>query len=186
MSNIASIRTGLKLELDGDLFDVVSFQHVNPGKGQAFVRAKVRNMKTGQVLERTFKQGDNLITPDVEQRQMQYLYHDDSGYHFMDNKSYEQTFLTDDMIGDRAMFMQENTNVDILYHKGEVIDIQFPIFVELAVTQTDPGFKGDTSSGGTKPATLETGAIVQVPLFIKVGDKLKLDTRTGKYIERAK
>jgi elongation factor P len=186
MSNIASIRTGMKLELDGELFEVVSFQHVNPGKGQAFVRAKVKNMKTGQVLEKTFKQGDNLVQPDFEERRMQYLYHDESGYHFMDNESYEQTFLPDEKIGDMAKFMQENTNVSCLYYKGEVIDVQLPIFVELEVIETDPGFKGDTASGGTKPATLETGATVQVPLFIKVGDQLKLDTRTGKYIERAK
>ncbi|MFQ5432507.1 MAG: elongation factor P [Nitrospinota bacterium] len=186
MSNIASIRTGMKLEIDGELFEVASFQHVNPGKGQAFVRAKVKNLKTGQLLEKTFKQGDNLVTPDTEEKEMQYLYHDDQGYHFMDNESYDQTFLPDDRIGDMAKFMQENTNVEFLYHKGEVIDVQLPNFVELEVAETEPGFKGDTSSGGTKPATLETGAVLQVPLFIKIGERLKIDTRTGKYIERAK
>ena len=186
MSNIASLRTGMKLDIGGDLFEVVNFQHVNPGKGQAFVKCKIRNLRTGQVLERTFKQGDNIVTPQFEEREMQYLYKDDAGYHFMDTSTYEQTFLGEDKIGETAKFMQENMNVKVLFHKDEVIDVSIPIFAELEVTQTDPGMKGDTASGGTKPATLETGAVVQVPLFIKVGEKLKIDTRTGKYIERVK
>ncbi|MDH5542070.1 MAG: elongation factor P [Nitrospinota bacterium] len=180
------IRNGKKIELDGVLYEVVSFAHTKPGKGQAFVKAKIKNLKTGQVLERTFKGGDSIKLPDFEEKEMQYLYLDDSGYHFMDTETYEQTFLSVEQVGDKAKFMQENSNVQVLIHNGELIDMELPISVELVVTHTEPGLKGDTSGSASKPATVETGAEILVPLFVNIGDKLKIDTRTGQYVERVK
>lgn len=186
MIGITSIRPGLKLEFENDLYIVTYSQHVNPGNKRAFVRAKIKNMKTGQALEKTFRDGDPIKKPDFDDKEMQYLYKDNTGYHFMDNATYEQTFLTEEQMGGNKKFLQENANVKLLYHKGEVIDIQLPITVVMEVTHTEPGLKGDTASGASKPATIETGAVLNVPLFINVGDKLKIDTRTGEYMERAK
>jgi len=186
MISMNDLRTGRKIEIDGDIFVVTSFQHTNPGKGQAFVKAKIKNLKTGQVLEKTFKGGDSIKVPDFEEKEMQYLYQDESGYHFMDTSSYEQTFLTEEQLGDKGKFLQENANVKVLLHNDEVIDVQLPIHVILEITETEPGFKGDTTGTATKPATLETGAVIQVPLFVNQGEKVKVDTRTGEYLERAK
>ncbi|GMT42047.1 MAG: elongation factor P [bacterium] len=186
MVDIKSIRMGLKIDLDGELFVVNEFQHVSPGNKRAFVRAKIKNMKTGQVLEKTFRHGDPIREPDFEEKEMQYLYKDETGYHFMDSATYEQTFLNADQLGDQKKFIKENMEVKILYHNGQLIDIRLPFFAELEITETEPGFKGDTASGGSKPATLETGAVIQVPIFINVGDRVKVDTRSGEYMERVK
>lgn len=186
MIGITDIRMGLKIDLEGNLYVITSFQHVSPGNKRAFVRAKIKNMKTGQVLEKTFRDGDPIRKPDFEECEMQYLYKDESGYHFMDNSTYDQTFLTEEQVGDQAKLLQENANVMVLRHNGEVIDVSLPMFVTLEITETEPGFKGDTASSTNKPAKVETGAAVQVPIFINIGDKIKIDTRTGEYIERAK
>ncbi len=181
---ITALRPGLKVELDGKLYVVVTAQHVSPGNKRAFVRARIKDLKTGQVLEQTVRDGNDFRVPDFEEREMQYLYNDAQGYHFMDNDSYDQIFLSEDQVGDNRKWMQENTMVKILYHNGQIISLDIPLFVELAVTATEPGFRGDTASSSTKPATLETGAVINVPLFINVGDKLKIDTRTGEYLSR--
>jgi elongation factor P len=182
--DITSLRPGLKVELEGNLYTVVSAQHVSPGNKRAFVRARIKNLKTGQLLEKTVREGNEFKIPDTEEKDMQYLYHDASGYHFMDNTTYDQTFLNDDQIGTNKDFLQENSIVKFLYHNGQVAGLQLPLFVEMAITATDPGFKGDTASSSGKPATIETGAVITVPLFINVGDKIKIDTRTGEYLER--
>lgn len=184
--DITSIRMGQKIELDGTLYIVTDFQHVSPGNKRAFVRAKIKNMKTGQALEKTFRNGDAIKEPNFEEKDMQYLYQDETGYHFMDNATYEQTFLSADQIGERKKFLKENMAIKLLFHNEEVIDIQLPFFAELEITQTEPGLKGDTQSGASKPATLETGAVLQVPLFLSEGDRIKVDTRSGEYIERLK
>ena len=181
---ITALRSGMKVELAGKLSVVASAQHVSPGNKRAFVRARIKDLKTGQLLEQTVREGNEFRIPDFEEREMQYLYKDAQGYHFMDNESYEQTFLTDDQVGDNWKWMQENTMAKILYHNGIIISLEMPLFAELVVTETDPGFKGDTASTATKAAKLSTGASIQVPLFINVGDKLKIDTRTGEYLSR--
>ncbi|MBI5179402.1 MAG: elongation factor P [Nitrospinae bacterium] len=182
--DITALRSGMKVELEGNLYVVVSAQHVSPGNKRAFVRARIKNLRTGQLLERTVREGNDFKEPDCEEKEMQYLYKDAVGYHFMDNSTYDQTFLTDDQVGENRNFMQENSMVSFLYHNGVVIGIQIPFFVEMEVKETEPGFKGDTASSASKPATIETGGVVQVPLFINVGDKIKIDTRTGEYLER--
>jgi elongation factor P len=181
---ITSLRPGLKVELEGNLYTVVSAQHVSPGNKRAFVRARIKNMKTGQLLEKTVREGNDFKLPDCEEKDMQYLYHDASGYHFMDNTTYDQTFLSDDQVGSNKDFLQENSIVKFLYHNGEVAGLQLPLFVEMEIKSTEPGFKGDTANSSGKPATIETGAVIQVPLFINIGDKIKIDTRTGEYLER--
>ncbi len=181
---ITSLRPGMKVELEGNVYVVVSAHHVSPGNKRAFVRARIKNLRTGQLLERTVREGNDFQIPDCEEKEMQYLYHDASGYHFMDNATYDQTFLTDDQMGEDRKFLQENAMVKILYHNEKVIGVQLPIFVEILVKETEPGFKGDTASSSTKPAVMETGAVIGVPLFINVGDKIKIDTRTGEYLER--
>ncbi len=180
----SSFRNGLKIELDGEPFTITYFQHVKPGKGGAFVRTKVKNLKTGRVLDRTFRSGEKVDEADVEDRSMQYLYHDGDSFIFMDNSSYDQVPFSKDQIGDAAKFLKENLEVDVLFWRGNPINIELPSFIEATVTQCDPGVKGDTASGATKPATIETGAVVQVPLFIKEGEVLRVDTRTGEYVER--
>ena len=181
----SQFRNGLKVELDGSPFVMVYFQHVKPGKGGAFVRTKVKNLLNGKVLERTFRSGEKLEEADVEERTMQYLYHDGENLVFMDAESYDQIPFSDDVVGDSKLFLKENTQVEVLFWRGKPINIELPSFVELEVTKSDPGLKGDTSSGATKPATLETGATIQVPLFINEGEILRIDTRTGEYSERA-
>ena len=163
---------------------IVEFQHVKPGKGGAFVRTKLKNLVTGRVVDKNFRAGEKVGKPDLEEKSMQYLYAEGRQYYFMDNQTYEQTFLTEDQLGDSKNFLQENITISVLLYQGEPIGVDLPIFVELEITKTEPGVRGDTASGGTKPATVETGAVIQVPLFLNEGDKIKIDTRTGAYIER--
>lgn len=177
-------RNGLKIELDNEPFVIVEFQHVKPGKGGAFIRTKLKSLITGNVLERTFRSGEKVGKPQLEEKEMQYLYSSDNEYHVMDMETYEQIFLTEDQLGTSKNYLQENVVVKVLFYNGQPIGVDVPIFVELRIAETDPGVRGDTASGGTKPAILETGATVQVPLFLNVGDVVKVDTRTGEYIER--
>jgi elongation factor P len=185
MYTTSDFRNGLKIEFEGDPYIIVYFQHVKPGKGGAFVRTKLKNLKTGAVLEHTFRSGDKVDKPDLEDRDMQFMYKMENSYHFMDTASYEQIYLDGDHVGDAGNYLIENLPVKILFYRGEPIGIDLPIFIELRIVESEPGVRGDTVSGGSKPAKLESGAVVQVPLFLNVGDKIKVDTRTGTYIERA-
>jgi len=183
----SDFRKGLKVEFKGEPCEIVDFQHVKMGRGGAIVRTKMRNIKTGAVLEETFRSGEKLETPGLEDKTMQYLYAQDDVYYFMDSETYEQVPLTHDHIGEAKKFLKENMMVKILYHKGMPISLEIPTFAELRIVKTDPaGFKGDTASGGGKPATLETGAVVRVPFHLNEGDVIKVDTRTSEYIERVK
>jgi len=186
MYETSDIRKGLKVLIDGQPYTVVEHQFVKPGKGQAFTRTKMKNMITGSTLDRTFKSGEKLAPADMEERQMQYLYQDGTGRVFMDTGTYDQISLTDEQLGESALYLLDGTMVDILLFDGRPIGVTPPTFVELVVTETDPGFKGDTSGNTTKPATLETGLVVNVPLFVNQDDKLKIDTRTCSYVERVK
>ena len=178
------VRNGTTFELDGSVYKVVEFQHVKPGKGAAFVRTKLKNVITGAVLERTFNPSEKLQGAEIEKREMQYLYNDGDLYYFMDNETYEQLPLNKEDLGDMLRFLKENMNVKILSFKGKVFAIEPPLFVELEITYTEPGFSGNTSTNATKPATLETGATINVPLFVNTGDVIRIDTRTGEYMER--
>jgi elongation factor P len=180
----SSFRNGLKIELDGEPYTIIYFQHVKPGKGGAFVRTKVRHLRTGKVLDRRFRAGERVELADVEERPMQYLYQDGEQLVFMDTETYEQTPFTAEQVGDARQFLKENLDVQVIFWRGRPINIEMPNFIEAAVTQCEPGEKGDTASNVTKPATIETGAVVQVPLFIKQGERIRVDTRTGSYVER--
>jgi len=183
----SDFRKGLKVEFKGEPCEIVEFQHVKMGRGGAIVRTKMRNIKTGAVLEETFRSGEKLETPGLEEKSMQYLYAQGDLCYFMDSETYEQIPLTREQLGEAINFLKENNTVKILYHKGMPISVEIPTFVELKVAKTDPaGFKGDTASGGGKPATLETGAVVRVPFHINEGDTIRVDTRTSVYIERVK
>ncbi|MDO4581166.1 MAG: elongation factor P [Bacillota bacterium] len=184
MISTNDFKTGLSVELDGDAYVVVDFQHVKPGKGSAFVRAKMRNTRTGATIERTFNAGEKLPKAHLDRREMQYLYHDGTYYVFMDNENYEQSLLTDEQIADGKNWLIENMNVSILLYKGDILGVDLPGQVELEVIETEPGIKGDTASGGNKPATLQTGAVVRVPFFINAGDRIRVNTKNGEYIER--
>lgn len=185
MISTNDFRTGVTIEVDGQPWIVVDFQHVKPGKGSAFVRAKIKNVITGAVLERTFNAGEKLPRAHIERREAQFLYAvGDDDYTFMDNETYEQVTLKREDIGSGVNYLKENMNVVILSYDNRVIGVEVPNFVELVVVETEPGFKGDTATGGSKLAKLETGATIRVPLFVNVGDVLKVDTRTGTYIER--
>ena len=186
MYSTSDFRKGLKIEFKGDPYVIVDFLHVKPGKGGAFVRTKIKNLITGRVLEETFRSGEKLGRPNVEEKNMQYLYLDSQGYCFMDNETYEQIFLDPEQVGDAKGFLKENIDVYVQFYNHKAIGLDLPTTVTLAVVQSDPGVKGDTATGATKPATLETGLVVQVPLFINEGDVLKIDTRTSAYLERAK
>ena len=187
MISTSDFRKGLKVEFKGEPCEIVDFQHVKMGRGGAIVMTKMRNIKTGAVLEETFRSGEKLETPGLEDKTMQYLYAQDEVYYFMDSETYEQVPLTHDHIGEAKKFLKENMMVKILYHKGMPISLEIPTFAELRIVKTDPaGFKGDTASGGGKPATLETGAVVRVPFHLNEGDVIKVDTRTSEYIERVK
>lgn len=179
-----NFKNGTKIELDGIPYSIVEFQHVKPGKGGAFVRTKIKNLRNGRVLEKTFRAGEKVNEAQVEEKNMQYLYPEGDKFCFMDNDTYEQIFLSAEQLDDNHNFLQENANVQIVFHNGEPIGVELPIFVELEVVETDPGMKGDTASGGSKPATLNTGVVIQVPLFINIGDKIRIDTRSGQYMER--
>lgn len=178
------VRNGTTFELDNSVFKVVEFQHVKPGKGAAFVRTKLKNVITGAVIEKTFNPSEKLQGAEIEKRDMQYLYKDGDLYYFMDNETYEQLPINKEDLGDMLRFLKENMNVKILSFKGKVFAIEPPLFVELEITYTEPGFGGNTSTNATKPATLETGATINVPLFVNTGDKIRIDTRTGEYMER--
>ena len=185
MYSTPDFRRGLKIEINNEPFTIVSFQHVKPGKGGAFVRTKLKNLLNGNVVDRTFRSGEKVGKPDIEEKEMQYLY-TDGDFHFMDNETYEQTALSADLVGNDKDFLQENSSVTVLFYKGRVVNLELPTFVVLEVTEAEPGLKGDTASSVTKPVTVETGARINVPLFINPGDRLKIDTRTGEYMERVK
>lgn len=185
MISAGDFRNGTTFELDGNVVSIVEFQHVKPGKGAAFVRTKVKNVITGAVTEKTFNPSDKYQEAFIERREMQYLYNDGDLYYFMDNETYEQIPINASVLGDNFKFVKENMVCKVLSYKGSVFGVEPPLFVELLITQTDAGFKGDTATNATKPATLETGAVIKVPLFVEEGDKIKIDTRTGEYLERA-
>ena len=186
MVSAGDFRNGITFDMDGQVLQVIEFQHVKPGKGAAFVRTKLRNVITGAVVERTFNPTDKFPPAYVERKDMEYLYNDGELYYFMDTETYEQLPLNGDKLGDSFRFVKENMLVKILSYKGTVFGIEPPNCVELEITETEPGFKGDTTTNVLKPAKVETGADVRVPLFIDIGDKIKIDTRTGEYLERAK
>lgn len=175
---------GLTIELEGEIYTVIDFQHVKPGKGAAFVRSKLRNIRTRAIIERTFRAGEKVPRAYLERRQMDYLYSDGEDYFFMDAKTYDQISLSKEQLGDAFKYLKENIRINVLIYQGEPLGIELPNFVELKVVETEPGIRGDTASGGSKSATLETGLVIQVPFFINVGDILRIDTRTGEYIER--
>lgn len=185
MISTNDFRTGLTIEVDGSVFTVVEFQHVKPGKGSAFVRCKLKNLRTGGVVERTFRAGEKIPRAHLERREMQYLYREGESFVLMDNESYEQTSLGESQLGESVKYLKENMNVYLLTHAGNLLGVELPNSVELQVIATDPGIRGDTATGGAKPATLETGLIIQVPLFVDVGTVIRVDTRTGEYLERA-
>jgi len=185
MVTAGDFRNGVTFDMEGSVMQIIEFQHVKPGKGAAFVRTKLRNVVTGSVIEKTFNPTDKYSLAVVERKDMQYLYTDGELYYFMDMESYEQLPIDADKLGDAFKFVKEEMMCKVVSYKGTVISVEPPMFVELEVTETEPGFKGDTAQGATKPATLETGATIKVPLFINIGDVLKIDTRTGEYLERA-
>ncbi len=186
MVSAGDFRKGVTFEMDGDVFSIVDFQHVKPGKGAAFVRAKIKNVLTGGMVEKTFNPSDKFPKAHIETKEMQYLYNDGELYYFMDLETFEQIPLNENKVEDAVVFLKENMNATIKFFKGEAFSVEAPFFVELEVVETEPGFKGDTATGANKPAKLETGATVTVPLFIEVGDMVRIDTRTGTYMERVK
>lgn len=184
MISAGEFRNGATFEMDGKVYKVIEFQHVKPGKGAAFVRTKLKDVMSGNVLEKTFNPTEKMPKAQIDRKDMQYLYNDGDIYYFMDNETYEQLPLTKDELADTLNYLIDNMQVKILSYKGKVFGVEPPLFVELEVTYTEPGFKGDTSTGATKPATTETGYVVNVPLFVNIGDKIRIDTRTGEYMER--
>ncbi|HPF20889.1 MAG TPA: elongation factor P [Syntrophomonas sp.] len=185
MISVNDFKTGLTIEFEDVIYQVVDFQHVKPGKGAAFVRAKLKNVKTGGSVEKTFRGGEKVARAHLDKREMQYLYSDGDGYVFMDNENYEQLTISKEEIGDGSKWLMENMTIGVLMHNSTIMGIELPNFVELTVVETEPGIKGDTATGATKNAKLESGAVVQVPLFVNEGDRLRIDTRTGQYMERA-
>lgn len=185
MISTNEFRTGVTVEIDGAIWQVIEFQHVKPGKGSAFVRTKLRNLINGSVIERTFRAGEKFPRAHLDRREVQYLYSSGGEYTFMDVENFEQMTLPEEQLGDNRLYLLENMNIFLLYFNGRLIGVELPNSVELRVVRTDPGLRGDTAAGGSKPAKLETGLVVQVPLFIEEGDVLRIDTRTGLYIERA-
>ena len=184
MISAGDFRNGITIEIDSNIFQIIEFQHVKPGKGAAFVRTKLKNIKSGGVIEKTFRPTEKCPQAHIERRDMQYLYSDGELYNFMDVETFDQFALNEEAIGDSLKFVKENDMVKMLSHNGDVFAIEPPLFVELEVTETEPGFKGDTATGATKPATVETGAMVLVPLFVETGDRISIDTRTGEYLKR--
>lgn len=185
MYSTADFRKGLKIEIDGKPYIIVDFQHVKPGKGGAFVRTKIKNLETGQVLEQTFRGGSKVDKPDLEQKFVQFLYQEGEQYVFMDTQNYDQVYVAAEYLGDAINYLIPNIEVQLLYYKGRPIGVDLPTSIVMTVASTEPGMRGDTATGATKPATMETGLVVAVPLFIEEGERLKIDTRTGEYIERA-
>ena len=184
MYSTSDFRNGLKILYDDVPYEITYFQHFKPGKGGAFVRTKLRNLLNGSIIENTFRAGEKVGKPDISLEQMQFLYADDDSFHFMNTTTFDQTALSSDVVGDNALFLKENLSVDVLFFNGSVINIDLPVFVELEVAECEPGVRGDTVSGATKAAKLETGATVQVPLFINQGETIKVDTRSREYVER--
>lgn len=184
MVSAGDFRNGLTIEMDNQVYQIIEFQHVKPGKGAAFVRTKLRNIKNGGIVEKTFRPTEKFPQAHIERSDMQYLYSDGGLYHFMNVDTYDQIALGEDLVGDALKFVKENEMVKVLSHGGQVFAIEPPLFVELVVTHTEPGFKGDTATGASKPAVVETGVTVQVPLFVDTGDKIQIDTRTGEYMKR--
>lgn len=186
MISTGDFRKGSKVEFKGSPYEIIDFQHSKVGRGGAIVRTKLKNLKTGSIIEETFKAGEKLDKPDLAEKSMQFLYKQEDSYYFMDTENYEQLPLTADQLGVSSRFLKENMVVKALFYSGDLIGVELPIFVELAIQKTDPGFKGDTASGGSKPAVLETGATIKVPFHLNEGDVVKIDTRTSEYIERVK
>lgn len=184
MITAGDFKNGVTFEMDNQIFQIVEFQHVKPGKGAAFVRTKLKNVITGATVEKTFNPADKMPKAHIERKDMQYLYNDGDLFYFMDNETYEQMPVSSEQLGDSLKFVKENMNVMFLSHKGTVFGVEPPNFVELEITETEPGYKGDTATGANKPAVVETGATVKVPLFVNQGDVIKIDTRTGEYMER--
>ena len=184
MVSAGDFRNGLTIEIDSNIFQVIEFQHVKPGKGAAFVRTKLKNIKSGGIVEKTFRPTEKCPQAHIEKKDMQYLYSDGEFFHFMDQETYDQIALSADQVGDSLKFVKENDVVKILSYQGEVFAMEPPMFVELEITETEPGFKGDTATGATKPAVVETGATVYVPLFVETGNKISIDTRTEQYLKR--
>lgn len=185
MISVNDLRTGLTVELEGDIYSVVDFLHVKPGKGAAFVRTKLKNVRTGGTVERTFRAGERIARAHIELKQMQYLYSSEGEYFFMDMETYDQISLGADDLGDAPKYLLENMTIGIQFYQGQAVGVDLPTTVILEVTETEPGFRGDTAQGATKPATLQTGITVQVPLFVEQGEMVKVDTRTGEYLSRA-
>ncbi|HEX2172756.1 MAG TPA: elongation factor P [Dehalococcoidia bacterium] len=184
MITTSDLKKGITIELDGTLYNILDFQHIKMGRGSAQVRMKLRDVRAGHTIERTFQAGDRFPRVRLEHRKYQFLYADEDFYHFMDNETFEQTQLNPETIGEGINYLKEGMNVEMLFYGDEPLGVDLPITVDLEIAETEPGFKGDTASGGSKPAKLETGLTVQVPLFLNTGDKIKVDTRTGTYIER--
>jgi len=180
----SDFKNGLKIEISGEPYTIVNFQHVKPGKGGAFVRTKLKNLRNGKVIDKTFRAGEKVGTPDIEERKMQFLYFDGDGLIFMDTETYDQIPFTQEQVGDSRKYLTENLDCDVLFWNGKPINVELPSFIEAEITQCDPGLKGDTAQGATKPATIETGAVVTVPLFLKEGERIRVDTRSGDYVER--
>jgi elongation factor P len=184
MITTADFRNGMTIEMDGNLFNLVYFQHVKPGKGGAFVRTRLKNLKTGAVTERTFRAGEKVELAILDKRRMQFLYREGNSFFFMDTETYEQLPITQEEVGETAKFLLEGTTVEVALCDGKSVGVEPPVFVEMEVAETAPGVKGDTASGGSKPAILESGMVVNVPLFIEAGNRIKVDTRSGEYVER--
>ena len=184
MISAGDFKNGITVEIEGNIFQILEFQHVKPGKGAAFVRTKLKNIISGGVVEKTFRPTEKFPKAHIDRKDMQYLYQDGDLYNFMDVETYDQIALNADVVGDALKFVKENETVKICSHNGNVFSVEPPLFVELEITETEPGFKGDTAQGATKPAVVETGATVMVPLFVEQGDVLKIDTRTGEYLSR--
>ena len=185
MISAGDFRNGVTLEMEGNIVQIIEFQHVKPGKGAAFVRTKLKNIKSGGVVEKTFRPTEKCPQARIDRKEMQYLYEDGELFYFMDTENYDQIGLNADSVGDALKFVKENEMVKVCSHNGNVFAIEPPLFVELTITDTEPGFKGDTATGATKPATVETGAQINVPLFVNIGDKVKIDTRSEEYLGRA-
>jgi elongation factor P len=186
MYSTTDFRKGLKIEMGGEPYVIVDFQHVKPGKGGAFVRTRLKSLVSGNVIDQTFRSGDRVDKPDLEEREMQFLYEAGGEFHFMDIQTFEQLFLTADQLGESKDYLKENLVIKALFHNKRPIGVEVPMFVELKVVKADPGVRGDTATGATKPVTLESGAVIQVPLFVEEGDTLRIDTRTRGYITRVK
>ena len=186
MYSTSDFRKGLKIEMGGEPYLVVDFQHVKPGKGGAFVRTRLKSLMTGNVIDQTFRSGDKVDKPDLEEREMQFLYESGGEFHFMDTTTFDQLFLTAEHLGESKDYLKENLVIKALFHNRKPIGIEVPMFVELKVVKSEPGIRGDTASGSNKPATLESGAVIQVPLFVEEGDLVRIDTRTREYITRVK